>query len=324
MPFVWHPSGCGIWIERSDGLGFDGLKIALVILHADPARGGAERYTLDLARGLRARGHSVSILASSFAKGDRTGDDVQLDARGKTRAGRYARFLDSLDRHLASTTYDIVHAMLPVRRCDVYHPHAGIAAEKIATGHLKHASRAARAIARAAIRFNRRRQKFAQIERALLKGAHPPVVLCLSEYVRGFVRKFYALPSDRLAKLFNAVDLDRFDPRARPQAGQELRQRLGIAPDRVVGLMIAQDFLRKGLRQAILALAGANDPRLTLLVVGKQEPKAYRLLAEGSGTGERCGACSIRKTEAPCPTRACTCAPRFRTSIISKSSCASM
>ena len=28
------------------------MKIALVILHADPARGGAERYTIDLAAAL--------------------------------------------------------------------------------------------------------------------------------------------------------------------------------------------------------------------------------------------------------------------------------
>ena len=31
------------------------LKIALVILHADPARGGAERYTTDLAAALTQR-----------------------------------------------------------------------------------------------------------------------------------------------------------------------------------------------------------------------------------------------------------------------------
>jgi UDP-glucose:(heptosyl)LPS alpha-1,3-glucosyltransferase len=263
------------------------LTIALVILHADPSRGGAERYTLDLARGLRGRGHRVSVLASSFAEGHRNGDDVRLEARGTTRVGRYVKFLNSLDRHLATAGYDVVHAMLPVLRCDVYHPHAGIAAEAVATGHLKYASRTARAIARTAIRFNRRRQKFARVERALLTGARPPIVLCLSEYVKGFVRKYYPLPPGRLAKLFNAVELERFDPRSRPGAGPDVRERFGLAADRVVALMMAQDFARKGLREAILALAAANDPRLTLLVVGKQEARAYRVLAERSGVGGR-------------------------------------
>ena len=43
------------------------MKIGLVILHADAARGGAERYTLDLAAALARRGHDVSLLATSFA-----------------------------------------------------------------------------------------------------------------------------------------------------------------------------------------------------------------------------------------------------------------
>ncbi|CAA9371559.1 MAG: hypothetical protein AVDCRST_MAG64-163, partial [uncultured Phycisphaerae bacterium] len=40
------------------------MKVALVILHADPARGGAERYTADLAAALGKRGHDVTVLSS--------------------------------------------------------------------------------------------------------------------------------------------------------------------------------------------------------------------------------------------------------------------
>lgn len=276
-----------IWLGGSVGLRLRGLRIALVILHADPGRGGAERYTVDLARGLRGRGHAVSVLASSFAPDVRGADDQLLDSRGATRAGRYARFLDSLDRHLETAEYEIVHAMLPVRRCDVYHPHAGIAADAVARGHLKHAGRTARGIARAAIGLNRRRQKFAAVERALLAGPDAPVVLCLSQSVKALARKYYPLGPERLARLFNAVDLDRFDPRSRPQAGQELRSSLGIAPDRVVGLMLAQDFARKGLREAIEALRIADDGRLLLLVAGKQDAKPYQQLSERLGVAAR-------------------------------------
>src|SRR5687768_382449 len=114
------------------------MKIALVILHADPARGGAERYTIDLAAALARRGHAVSLLATTFATPPNGAVTVNLDAGGVTRLGKYRRFLAALDEHLAQSAYDVVHAMLPVRRCDVYHPHAGVAAEAIETGHLKH------------------------------------------------------------------------------------------------------------------------------------------------------------------------------------------
>jgi UDP-glucose:(heptosyl)LPS alpha-1,3-glucosyltransferase len=263
------------------------LKIALVILHADPARGGAERYTADLANGLRGRGHEVSRLASTFPDGGVPAQDVLLPASGATRSGRYARFLDSLDRHLDETRYDVVHAMLPVRRCDAYHPHAGIAAEAVKSGHLKYEEKFARAISQIGNRVNLRRQRFARVERQLLEGKEPPTVLCLSEYVKNTVHRHYDLPKAKLATLFNAVDLSRFDPQLRPNAGDEICRRFSLGADRVMGLMIAQDFARKGLREAIAAVAATPDPRLMLVVVGKEDPSAYEKIARAEGVSDR-------------------------------------
>lgn len=263
------------------------MKIALVILHADPARGGAERYTADLQLALRGRGHDACLLASSFPGNGIASHDVLLPSPGLSRAGRYMRFLESLDRHLDQTPYDIVHAMLPVRRCDVYHPHAGIAAEAIENGHLKYGALVGRAVSKLGNRVNLRRQRFARVERDLLQYQPPPTILCLSEYVKATIRRHYQLPEGKLATLFNAVDLAKFDPTARPSAGVEIRQRFAIGDDKVVGLMIAQDFVRKGLREAIAALAATQDPKLMLLVVGKQDPSAYQKLAADHGVSDR-------------------------------------
>lgn len=263
------------------------MKIALVILHGDPARGGAERYTADLQLALRGRGHDAELLASTFAGDEVLSHDVLIPSSGLTRAGRYARFLESLDRHLDQTHYDVVHAMLPVRRCDVYHPHAGIASESIRSGHLKHDAALSRAAAKFGNRMNARRQRFARVEQELLRHQPPPTVLCLSEYVKATIRRHYDLPESKLATLFNAVDLARFDPARRVEARVEIRQRFAIREDQVVGLMIAQDFARKGLSEAIAALVAARDPRLLLLVVGKQDRSAYRNLATERGVSDR-------------------------------------
>ena len=264
------------------------MRIALVILHADPARGGAERYTIDLAAGLRGRGHDVTLVASSFPDAAGSANQNLLLPVGRgTRLRKYIRFLDLLDQRLQQERYDIVHAMLPVRRCDIYHPHAGIAAEAIARGHLKHRGRTARTAAMLANRVNLKRRKFAAVERELLTGVNPPIVLCLSEYVKRDVTTHYAIELDRLATLFNAVDLAKFDPSARANAGIELRKKLGIALDKVVALMIAQDFARKGLREAILATAQSRDPKLVLVVVGKEDPASYRALAQQEGIADQ-------------------------------------
>jgi UDP-glucose:(heptosyl)LPS alpha-1,3-glucosyltransferase len=239
------------------------MRIALVILHADPARGGAERYTADIAAALTKRGHAVSVLASDFPKDYPHGQlstvahatpitRVELKSSGMTRVGQYRQFLDSLDEHLASHSYDIVHAMLPVRQCDLYHPHAGIAVE---------APTGIRAV------FNPRRVEMAKVERELLTRGDPPTVLILSDYVKQFVTKHYAsLPESKLQKLFNSVDLDRF------YRDEHVRN----SSDEVVALIIAQDFERKGVPQAIEATKsinerrGPNQPRLRLIVVGRE------------------------------------------------------
>src|SRR5207248_10681026 len=128
-----------------------------------------------------------------------------------------------------------------------------------------------------------RRQKTAKTEHQLLHRAQPPLVLCLSDYVKQSVRRYYAtLEEEDLVTLFNAVDLRRFDP-AHDKNGKirkETRGELGVGDDKVLAVMIAQDFYRMGLREAIQAMAKVPDLKLMLAVVGKDSPSPYRALAK--------------------------------------------
>jgi UDP-glucose:(heptosyl)LPS alpha-1,3-glucosyltransferase len=271
-----------------DGPTFAAVKVALVILHADPRKGGAEGYTVNLAQALSRRGHDVTLVATSFgpqAEGIRR---VPLDGGGVTRSGRYRRFVDSLDEHLATSPgYDVVHAIAPVRRCDFYHPQAGLAAEALASGHLKYGPVRA-PLDKLATRLNRKRQFVGSVERGLLSGERAPVVLCVSDMVRRTAREHYPrMPEAKLVTLFNAVDPARFDPDVKPQARDEVRRQFGIGPEKVVALIVAQDFKRKGLRPAIEAVARVDDPRLVLLVVGKPDPRPYQQLAARLGVTDR-------------------------------------
>jgi UDP-glucose:(heptosyl)LPS alpha-1,3-glucosyltransferase len=264
------------------------VKIALVIFHADPARGGAERYTIDMADALRSRGHVVTLIASSFAKQlPPDVEQVEIASSSRSRTWRYVEFLDQLDAHLQAHAYDIVHAMLPVRKCDVYHPHAGLAVASIEEGHQKHIG-IARPVAKVLNQFNRKRQRFVTVERRLLEATDRPLVISLSNYVGRAVREYYPwLGEADLATLFNAVDLARFDPAACPQARADKRKKLGLDDSHIVALMIAQDFARKGLREAIEAMAGVQEKQLHLVVVGKQRATSYQALAQRRGIAPR-------------------------------------
>jgi UDP-glucose:(heptosyl)LPS alpha-1,3-glucosyltransferase len=149
-----------------------------------------------------------------------------------------------------------------------------------------------RSVAAVFNRVNVKRNWFARVERKLLTSPDPPVVLCLSEYVKSTVRRHYpGLPEDRLATLFNAVNLSHFDPATpphrNPEDAQDSRRMISPPPGTVLGLMVAQDFERKGLHEAITALSRAGDLRLRLAVVGKPDPAPYRELARSLGVEGR-------------------------------------
>jgi UDP-glucose:(heptosyl)LPS alpha-1,3-glucosyltransferase len=247
------------------------VNIGLVIFNADPARGGAEGYTAQLAAALAARGHSVELIAARFGQLIPGVQFVPIAVSSPRRSGQYAQFLDRLDSRLQARRPEIVHSMLPVRQCDVYHPHAGMAKASYAL--------------RWTNRFNTKRRLYARTEETLLTGPIPPKVLCLSDYVKTSILKTYPELAPRLEKLFNAVDLNRFDPKKYASAKSSMRQKYRLSADRAVALMIAQHFEQKGLPQTLEAMVGITE--LSLVVVGKDDPARGAMAAYRLGLGDR-------------------------------------
>jgi UDP-glucose:(heptosyl)LPS alpha-1,3-glucosyltransferase len=176
--------------------------------------------------------------------------------------------------------------MLPVRRCDLYHPHAGLAKAALRT-YQSRASAPMRGLARLGNRLNRKRRLFAQVEDALLHGPQKPFVLCLSDYVKRMILADYPDISHQLVTLFNGIDLVKFDPAAHAAAKMTIRRRLGIPPDATTGLMMAQYFHRKGLAEIVAATANIakTSPGAApfIVVLGADDPR------RGQEQGKRLG-----------------------------------
>jgi UDP-glucose:(heptosyl)LPS alpha-1,3-glucosyltransferase len=266
------------------------MNIALVIFRGDPQRGGAERYTADIAAALAGRGHGVDLISTWFGQEIPGVNFVPIAAKAPTRAGRYLDFLNHLDGHLAGRKYDLIHSMLPIRRCDLYHPHSGMAKAALQT-HLRRASAPARVLGQLANRLNRKRRIVAEVEDKLIHGPDKPKVLCLSDYVKGMILRYYPDITEQLVKLFNGTDLNLFDPVAHSASRQTIRRQFGIAPDATVALMIAQHFERKGLAEVIAATANlaktSRESAPTVLVVGKDDPSRSRLQARQLGVEDK-------------------------------------
>lgn len=265
------------------------MKIALITYRADPARGGAERYTCNLARALTERGHAVSIVHATPAGYPlATGiAHTLMKASSLTRAGRYQAFLHSVENHLQNEHFDIVHAMLPTHHCDIYQPHAGLAMSALTSRGFKNTSPLMRKLSRWATSLNQKRRLYANTEFTLLTSRPAPAVICLSRTMSTQLQSIVQIDPDNLIVIPNAIDLKRYDRALRPDAGADVRRQFGIAPQQQVGLFLAQDFARKGLKASLHAVAQLHDPAFTLLVVGPDNPAPFQRLANRLGLSRR-------------------------------------
>src|SRR4051812_29683658 len=185
----------------------DPMKVALIVQNADRRNGGAEQYTLDLARTLTERGHQITVVAehgpAAVAEGAAAAGYkcMYLGAKGRTRWKRLQDFLLRVKDLYAGGVYEVVHAMLPVWRCDVYQPHAGLATDLLATGHMKHTRRVVQRLSRIANHVNPKRVGLAQIEQQLMKSE--PWVMCFSSMMKSYAQQRFSLPDDHLVMLMN-------------------------------------------------------------------------------------------------------------------------
>lgn len=258
------------------------MRIAHVIFRAERPRGGAERYAIDLSNELIRRGHRVDLLASKFADIG-AAEPVPINARGLTRAARYQRFIDEVQRHLDATRYDAVHAHLPVRSCDVYTTHSGLEVLALRDAHRVKPTAAAQLVAMAGNRLSVKRRRVAQVEAELLRNSRPPITICLSDREREQAAALFPESARRMVTLYSLPDDRRFDPSQLADRRKTMRKIMGVGADQPTFVFVGQDFQRKGLATAIAALGRVRNPHALLYVLGDGDVKAYSRLALRAG-----------------------------------------
>ncbi len=235
----------------------------IAFLHRSLSGGGTEADLRRMAVGLAARGHRVSIFA---AKGSDALPGVRVHRVPVIRAGRLARlvsFAMAAPRLAeAQGPFDLVVGFGRTLRQDVVRVGGGT--------HRSYLARMQRAGLRGpwlgpyhrAILWIEERQFAAEAYRR---------VIAVSRVARDEVRQDYGVPRDRIAVVYNGVDLERFHPRYRQHAGRRLRAAFGIPNELRVCAAVGNGFLRKGF-DVLLALWREDPPPSTvLLLVGNDE-----------------------------------------------------
>lgn len=122
-------------------------------------------------------------------------------------------------------------------------------------------------------------------ERLCFRANRSARFVCVSDGLAEELRTHLPELAGRVVTIHNGVDTDAFAPGTRAEDARALRERLGLAPGRLVLAFVGGDWGHKGLAHAIGALAQAPD--WDLVVAGRGHAADYQQLADSLRVGHR-------------------------------------
>jgi len=118
-------------------------------------------------------------------------------------------------------------------------------------------------------------------ERLCYRIQRSATFICVSDGVAAEISAHFPAAAGRVITINNGVDTEAFAPGSRAAEAGALRERLGLASERLAAAFVGSEWERKGLEPAIRALARA--PQWDLIVAGAGDRERYEGLARELG-----------------------------------------
>lgn len=262
-------------------------RFAVAIPVFSSRKGGAERYLVNLVKGLIEEGYEVHVYAESWE------DRVEGLSYHRVRtipwpqSLRLLSFAYGATREMRRGGYDITLGVGNTLEAHVLQPHGGVHWAWFWRS-LEAYDRPMERVLKGCGRLVSPKQwvsgwiEGAPYRRKLLKR-----VVAISEMVKKDMIRWYRLPEKAITVVYNGVDTERFHPRNRKWR-DEVRKRHGLG-DAFVLLFVSNNFRMKGLRfliRGVARLKGRHPGSIRLLILGRDRSLPYRRLAERLGVGE--------------------------------------
>lgn len=243
--------------------------------------GGAERFVADALQSLRQEGTVLTLYTRAWPPGDGGFTPVVCNPFYVGNVWRDWSFARAVRAKWSERRPDLVQSHERIAGCDIFR-----AGDGVHLAWLRERARAMTAWGRVGLAINPYHRYTLWAERRLFADDALRAVICNSEMVREQIRRLFGVDEAKLHVIRNAVDSTRFSPALR-HGRAEVRASLGIPDSATVFVLIGSGYYRKGVAQAIAAVA-TLPPQGWLLVAGKERRGArYQLQAERAGAGER-------------------------------------
>lgn len=266
------------------------MDVALCYESVLPARGGCETYVASIARRLVREGHTVHLYARRW-------DEAALPPGMNyhrlvlPRVPHFLRpwvFSAACAKALHNEHHDVSIGFDKIWGADVLYPQGGLYVASSDHNLLKHRSEWKRSLTRWMKRFDPTFWSFRWLEQKQYSPRHRPLIIAISEMVRGHFTKYYGIRPEDLRVVHIATDPARFLESDRPRQRAEWRSRWQIGAEENVALFVGMNYRLKGLEPLLrsVRLLPSSVP-FRLLVVGSNDTRAYESLARQIGVADR-------------------------------------
>ena len=257
------------------------MRLAVVRQRYTPF-GGAERFLDNALRALTARGVAVTLYTRAW-RGD-VDDGVERRVVDPFYIGglwRDAGFAREVCHALVTDKASLVQSHERLLCCDIFRAGDGVHATWL-DQRLRHAS-VLRALG---IHLDPHHRYRVRVERRMFESARLRAVICNSKMVRDDIHARFAVPTERLHVVYNAVDTVAFAPASRERRAVH-RARLGLRDDATVYLHVGSGFERKGVATSIDALSRLPQNTHLIVVGGDKHAARYVRRAHARGAAQR-------------------------------------
>lgn len=264
-------------------IGFDRMRVAIVLEHLDPRRGGLEHWTWQFTRAMADRGHEMHVLARSFAP---QADHHRIRFHAVTAGRSRMQYAAALQRRLLGLDCDIVHETGAGWHCDVFQPHFG-SRQALLERRLRAMPAVLQPARRLAMGLLPRYRQFQRLAaRQYVNDGR--LFVALSERVADDFVRFHGVKRDWIRIVPNGVDCARFSPGRRREFRASVREELRLGADTVLLLLVAHNFRLKGVGPALrgLKLLRKRSAPVHLAILGGRRMQGYPLLARALGVRE--------------------------------------
>ncbi len=253
------------------------MKIALVIKSLIIAKGGAERFSQNLISGLLSKNHEITVFCHDQ---DEKAEKLNVNFVKIFESGKFKHpwfdFSNKVQNAISETgPFDVVFGLTQLCPQNVHRLGGGIYKYWYKR---KYGKLFPLQLLRPRVR------KALAFEKKMYSPENIHQIITISEMDKKILMKYYNIPAEKIHTVYNGFDMEVFHQENRINARELLSKKFSINPKNSIILFAANNYIRKGLPQAVKAILATKNPEnFSLVVIGKSRNSIQKKLKKEIG-----------------------------------------